>query len=113
MTTRFEIKRATDGSFYFHLKAANAQIILASEGYTTKSNAEKGIASVKTNASQEERYERKMDSQGKPYFVLRASNGQVIGTSQMYSSNQEMENGIASVKTNAPAAAISDLTAAR
>ena len=34
----------------FHLKAANGEIIAASQGYETKANAEKGIGSVKTNA---------------------------------------------------------------
>jgi uncharacterized protein YegP (UPF0339 family) len=37
-----------------------------------------------------------------------ATNGQVIGTSQMYSSESAMENGIASVRENAPDAAVED-----
>lgn len=35
------------------------------------------------------------------YFVLKADNGQVIATSEMYASKQGAENGIASVKSNA------------
>lgn len=35
------------------------------------------------------------------YFVLKADNGQVIATSEMYASKQGAENGIASVKNNA------------
>jgi uncharacterized protein len=38
------------GQFRFHLKAANGEIIAASQGYETKASAEKGIESVKTNA---------------------------------------------------------------
>jgi uncharacterized protein YegP (UPF0339 family) len=51
MAGAFEIKKAKDGEFFFHLKAANGQIILASEMYKEKSSAENSIASVKKNAS--------------------------------------------------------------
>jgi uncharacterized protein YegP (UPF0339 family) len=36
--------------FRFHLKAANGEIIAASQGYETRASAEKGIESVKTSA---------------------------------------------------------------
>jgi uncharacterized protein YegP (UPF0339 family) len=38
------------GKFPFHLKAANGEIIAASQGYDTKAGVEKGIESIKTNA---------------------------------------------------------------
>jgi uncharacterized protein YegP (UPF0339 family) len=53
-------------------------------------------------------FERKTAKDGSPYFSLKASNGQVIGDSQMYSSVTAMENGIASVRTNAPKATVED-----
>jgi uncharacterized protein YegP (UPF0339 family) len=43
--------------------------------------------------------------------VLVASNGQTIGKSEMYSSASSVENGIKSVKENAPTATTKDLTA--
>ncbi len=43
-------------------------------------------------------------------FNLVAGNGQVIGTSQTYSSMDACKNGIESVKTNAPVAQIEDQT---
>ena len=44
-----------------------------------------------------------------PYwFVLTAKNGKIITTSEMYSSKQVAENGIASVKENAPIAEVDD-----
>lgn len=46
------------------------------------------------------------------YFVLTAKNGQVIAQSEMYNSKDAAENGINSVKTNAPAAEVDDQTAA-
>jgi uncharacterized protein YegP (UPF0339 family) len=111
MAANFVINKADDGRFYFHLKAANGQIILSSQMYTTKSSAENGVASVRTNATEDANFERLNDANGKPYFILKAANSQVIGTSQMYSSTAEMENGIASVKTNAADAALRDATA--
>jgi uncharacterized protein YegP (UPF0339 family) len=41
---------------------------------------------------------------------LKAGNNQVIGSSEMYSSTSAMENGIASVKKNAPIAEIDDIS---
>jgi len=107
---KFEIYNDKRGEFRFRLKAGNGQNILASEGYTSKSSCNNGIESVKTNAPLDERYDRRKSSNGSPYFNLKASNGQVIGTSEMYSSNDAMENGIRSVKSNAPSASVEDLT---
>ena len=43
---------------------------------------------------------------GSPFFNLKATNGQVIGKSEMYSSAAACENGIESVKKNAPEAEV-------
>ena len=50
MAAKFEICKDKAGKFRFHLKAANGEIIAASQGYDTKGSAEKGIESIKTNA---------------------------------------------------------------
>ncbi|WP_340074037.1 YegP family protein [Leptobacterium sp. I13] len=96
--------------YYFNLKAKNGQIILASQGYSDKSSAQNGIESIQKNCKDDSKFERKTGANGKFHFNLKASNGQVIGSSQMYASESGMENGIESVKTNAPEASISDLT---
>jgi uncharacterized protein len=110
MAGYFELKTAAGGKFSFNLKAANNQVILTSETYSSKGGAEDGIASVKKNAPDDSRYERKVAKDSSPYFVLTATNGQTIGKSEMYSSASAMENGIASVKANAPGASVKDLT---
>jgi uncharacterized protein YegP (UPF0339 family) len=51
MAAKFEISKDKSGKFRFHLKAANGEIVAASQAYDTKAGAEKGIESVKTNAS--------------------------------------------------------------
>jgi len=104
MPGAFEIKRAKDGQTFFHLKAANGQIILASEMYKAKESALNGIESVKKNAPVADRYEKLTSKNGKFYFTLKAANSQVIGNSEMYESESSRDNGIDSVMKNAPTA---------
>lgn len=96
----------------FNLKAGNGEVILTSERYTAKAGCENGIASVKTNAPDDARYDRKVASDGQFYFTLTAGNGQIIGKSEMYKATAGRDNGIESVKRNAPDAAIVDTTGA-
>lgn len=110
MAGTFELVKTKNDKFMFNLKAGNGQIILTSQMYEAKANALQGIESVKANAALDERFERSMSANDEPYFNLKASNGQVIGRSQAYSSNSAMENGITSVKTNAPQAQLVDIT---
>lgn len=107
---KFVITRRANGEFQFNLKAGNGQTILTSEGYTTKTACSNGIESVKVNSQDENRFDRKETSNGKPYFNLKASNGQIIGSSEIYESTSARDNGIASVQSNAPHAIIDDLT---
>jgi uncharacterized protein len=107
---KFVISKRKNGEFQFSLQAINGENILISEGYTTKGSCEQGIESVKRNASNDDCYQRKTSINGKAYFNLKAGNGQVIGTSEMYESIAGREKGIESVKKNAPAAAVDDQT---
>jgi uncharacterized protein len=111
MAGKFELYRDKAGEFRFRLKAGNGQIILASEGYTAKASALNGIESVKKNAADDARFERKESKSGKPMFNLLAANHQVIGTSELYESAGARDNGIESVKKNAPEADVVDMTA--
>lgn len=106
---KFEIYKDKAGEFRFRLKAGNGEVIMASEGYKRKDGAENGARSVMKNATDDHRFERKTSSSDQPYFVLKAANGEVIGTSQMYSSSPAMENGIQSVMKNAPEATIEEV----
>lgn len=110
MAGYFEIKNSGSDKFAFNLKAGNHEVILTSQAYASKASAQDGIESVRKNAPDDARYERKTATDGSPYFVLLAANGQTIGKSEMYKSASSMENGIQSVKTNAPTATVKDLT---
>ncbi|HMO81084.1 MAG TPA: YegP family protein [Pyrinomonadaceae bacterium] len=108
MPGKFEIKTGKNGKTHFNLKAANSKVILTSEKYETRRACENGIASVRKNSQVDARFDRKTAKDGSPYFVLKAANGEIIGKSEMYRTKRSMENGIASVKKNAPDAAVVD-----
>ena len=108
---KFVITKRANDEFQFNLKAGNGQTILTSEGYTTKAACLNGIESVKTNSQDDSKFDKKESSNGKPYFNLKASNGQIIGASEMYESTAARDNGVESVKTNAPQATTDDQTA--
>lgn len=110
MIGKFEIYRDKAGEFRFRLKASNGRTILASEGYKAKAGAKNGIRSVRNNSQNDARFERKDTKSGQFMFNLRASNRQVIGTSEQYKSKVSRDKGIASVKRNAPDALVDDQT---
>jgi len=110
MAKRYELKKSWNGQYFFTLHADNNQKILTSEMYKAKQGAENGIALVKTNAVDDSRYDRRISKRNKTYFVLKAANGEVIGTSKEYRGVVPMEHGIAAVKQVAPIAATDDRT---
>ncbi len=110
MAAKFKLEKNKKGQFTFNLKAPNGRIILTSEQYSSKSGALNGIDSVKKNCKTDSAFERLESKKHEPYFVLKAKNKEIIGKSETYSSKASMENGIASVKENAPSAEIKDLT---
>ena len=104
----FELKKSGD-KYHFVLKAANGQVILSSQMYASKASASNGIDSVKNNCDNDNCFERKTAKNGKFHFNIKSTNGQIIGSSQMYASESGMNNGIESVKTNAPKAEIKEV----
>ncbi len=112
MSAHFELHKSADQKFVFNLKAANNEIILTGQTYSTKQHALDGIQSVRDNSAKDAQYERKTSSASEPYFVLSGGNGTVIGSSQMYASASAMESGIASVKANGQTMTTKDNAAA-
>ncbi|WP_313089025.1 YegP family protein [Pseudomonas sp.] len=108
MSGKFQLKKSNNGQFHFSLMASNGQVILSSEHYKAHGSALSGIESVRKNAAREDAFEVKNASNGKHYFVLKATNGQTIGQSQMYASAHSAELGCDSVRRHAPEAALQD-----
>jgi uncharacterized protein YegP (UPF0339 family) len=104
----FLVSKRKNDEFQFVLKAGNGQVILGSEGYSTKVSCENGIESVRKNSQVDERFDKLEAKNGNLYFNLKASNGQIIGTSEMYESAAARDNGIESVKKNAPDADVKE-----
>ncbi|MBQ9988751.1 MAG: YegP family protein [Clostridia bacterium] len=116
---KFVLKETATG-FKFDLKATNGQVIATSEIYTTKAACLNGINSVKTNCVGEvedhtvepivtvkhPKFEMYTDKAGEYRFRLKARNGEIIATSEGYKAKTSCENGIESVKKNAPDAEI-------
>jgi uncharacterized protein YegP (UPF0339 family) len=57
------------------------------------------------------KFELKTTKSGQFMFNLKAGNGQIIATSEHYTTKAAALNGIESVKKNAPDAAVDDTTA--
>lgn len=106
----YELKKTSTGKFMFNLKAGNNEVILTSEVYEQKASATAGIESVRKNGTSDANYELKKSTSNQPYFVLKAANQQVIGKSEMYSSDAAAKNGIESVKKNCVSTDVKDLT---
>ncbi len=104
----FELKKSGD-KYHFVLKAGNGQVILSSQMYASKSGAMNGIESVQNNCGDDNCYEKKEAKNGKFHFNVKSTNGQIIGSSQMYAAESGMNNGIDSVKKNAPGAEVKEV----
>lgn len=112
---KFLIKEVASG-VKFDLKAGNGEVIATSEVYTTLAACKKGIASVAKNAPvagvedqteenvakvKNPKFEVYADKKGEFRFRLKATNGQVIATSEGYKTKKACLNGVESVKKNA------------
>lgn len=105
---KFVISVCKNGEYQFDLKSGNGEIILTSEGYKAKKSCLNGIESVRKNSQLEARFDLKAAKNGKLYFNLKASNGQIIGTSEMYNEESGRKSGMSSVMKNAPGANVEE-----
>lgn len=110
------VVRETNTGIKFDLKAGNGEVIATSEVYSSKAACMKGIASVQKNApianledqteegyatQKNPKYEVYKDKKGEFRFRLKATNGQIIATSEGYTAKPACLKGIESVKKNA------------
>lgn len=103
----YHVFQGRDLQHYFTLHSrGNGEAILRSEGYTTKTSRDAGIESVRRHSPYESYYRKHGSGYGNYWFNLIASNGEIIGTSETYSTVQAREVGIAAVKRDGPVAVI-------
>ena len=116
----FVIKKVNTG-IMFNLKADNGQVIATSEVYTAAASCKNGIDSARRNApiaaledqttagsatEKRPKFEMYVDKAGEFRFRLKADNGEIIAASEGYKAKESCENGIQSVRENAPVAEI-------
>lgn len=94
---RFESFKGEDGQSYFHLRAGNGEIVLASQGYSRPSGAEAGIITVLANGVDASNFKIFSMADGRFGFDLVAQNGEVIGRGQAYASQSNAERAVARV----------------
>ncbi|SEF69867.1 hypothetical protein SAMN04487934_102192 [Eubacterium ruminantium] len=119
---KFVIKEAKSG-VKFDLKAGNGEVIASSQVYKSLITCKKGIASVQKNApvaavedqtvegyakEKNPKFEIYTDKAGEFRFRLKATNGQIIATSEGYKTMKSCKNGIASVQKNSVDAKIEE-----
>ena len=112
------IVKDTANGIKFSLAAGNNQVIGVSEVYSSRAALEKGIESVRKNApvanvedqtadpvieAVNPKFEIYNDKAGEFRFRLKARNGEIILASEGYKTKASCENGIESVRKNAPA----------
>ena len=112
---KYVIRKTATGT-KFDLKAGNGEVIATSEVYSSLASCKKGLASVQRNApvaavedqtvegyaaEKHPKFEIYADKRGELRFRLKATNGQIIATSEGYKSMASCKNGIESVKKNA------------
>jgi uncharacterized protein YegP (UPF0339 family) len=110
MPGKFEIYQSDKNQkYYFRLKAGNGEVILTSQGYSNKSGAQNGVESVTSNCKDPGCFEKKTATNGKFHFNLKAKNGQIIGSSQMYKTERGCNNGMGAVGRAAESGRVVDM----
>lgn len=108
MAGKFVVYKGNDGKDYFRLRAGNGEVIFTSQGYKSRKTCLNGVESVRKNSQDPKRFEIRVAKDGREYFVLKATNGQEIGRSQMYKSASGCRNGMQSVARNAADASVAE-----
>lgn len=94
--------------FSFIFVNAEGKTVVKSENYAQKASAKNGIESVKKNCQDDARYELKKSSNGKSFFNIKSTNGQIVGTSALFANDEERAAAIAELKANSADAEVSE-----
>jgi uncharacterized protein YegP (UPF0339 family) len=94
---RFEVFQGEDRQYYFHLRAGNGEIVLTSEGYTTKANAINGVASVQSNGASASSYQISEAVNGQYGVKLQAKNHETIAQGELYVSQSNATRAVSTI----------------
>jgi len=93
-----EIKKERNNTYRFYVKTGDGNALLNSVPFPSEEDANKTIKQLSPLMKKQAVFERKTDHNGKFLFALKDTNGGIIGTSQQYTSEAGMENGITNVR---------------
>ena len=96
---RVQVDAGAGTTFHWNLFAKNGEIVLSSEAYSSEAAAWNGAFAVQDASAVATNFAIKTASDGRFYFTLTAENGQVVGVSQMYTTKESAQAGIAAVQT--------------
>lgn len=97
LVERFEVFTGEDKQTYFHLRAKNGEIVLSSEGYTTRSAAQAGVGSVMNWGKQAGQFDIIETANGQFAIHLRANNGQIVARGESYVTKSGAQAAIAAI----------------
>ncbi len=91
---RFDLWRDLDDKkWYFVLRAEDGRVLVESQAYQARTGAVNGLESVRLNGKNLARYSI-VEIDGDAHFIIKAGNGQEIGSSPPFDSVDEAEAGI-------------------
>lgn len=99
---RFVVFEGHDGRYFFHLRGANGAIVLQSQAYKSEAAALNGTFAVAASGTDLANYELKPSGETGFYFNVKAANGQVVGTSEVYSTAANARRACDDVATLLP-----------
>ncbi len=105
---KFKVQSVDNSRYYYALVSDNDKIMLKSDDYYEMQGVINLIASIKESACVNERFIRKTNHNGKCYFVMVGENYEIIGLSNLFYSEDQMERNIDYIRNFAPDAPISE-----
>ena len=92
-----EVKEQND-TYYFIVKAESGHSLLNSVPFSNKEELKQSIRDLNASKDVLKAFERKTNHEGKFLFNVKNTDGKLVGSSGLYSSEAGMENGIKNFK---------------
>ena len=101
----FELFRDTNDDLCFQLKTTSGKVLLTSEGFESKADAEEAIERAISLAPEARNYERNR-TEASHGFTLQSYDGDVVATGELFATTAERDKAIEAVKNNAEEAEV-------
>ena len=99
---KFEVFKGSNDEHFFRLIDSKNKVILSGEGYKQKENMLNGIESIKKNLPLPTGVEKKESTNGKHFFNVKSTNGQIVGTSMLFDSPVTRDKWISEIEKELP-----------